>query len=526
MNLLCALYPNSITVTANPQYPLVNQVTLGISFPDEPVPGLVNPQGLTPDNDLPGRNAVGYNLSRIYIWFPWGTDSEKGFASNEESEKIAVSPGPNNSDWYCVAQEDDEVGRFWILFPKHSGQLATSDSLTFVLDQIISTAKSGQSYIFVKNCCITGYTDGVQPFPIMKQAQGLAIHSFRALPSTIAKGAYSTLSWDVAGASSCTLYPGGYAVALTGQKQVILNSTTDFTLTAQNDAGQSCSQDVTVYVNPPTIQSFTADVTGPVDYGTTVTLQWDVWCAAAASIDQGIGTVASSQGSVQVVPQKDTTYTLKCTGAGDPVTQNLTIKVNSIAITSFSANPPAIDTGQAAVLSWTSVYEKGATGKILAANVITGLAEWSAPELISSNVSLPNGQCTVTPSLSKGYRLVCQGPNGEVSNELSLPVNHCVGITQFEADYAAGFFQVHWNTENASTCSVQIQSGNGCTYSYSQPSGVSGNLQAIINDGERAAIAYKATITCSGSGGTLSKQISFCRNISSEPHSSQGHYSN
>ncbi|WP_094603726.1 hypothetical protein SPSIL_041260 [Sporomusa silvacetica DSM 10669] len=285
MNLLYGVYPNAITITTDPKHPIVNQLSLDISFPDESVqPGFVNSQRLTPDDDLPGLNAVEYNLSRIYIWFPWETDTEKGFVSAAESVNIAVSPGPNNANWYCARKSDANVGTYWILFPKVSGQLVTSDSIQFVLDQIISTARIGQSYMFVKNCNITGYTDGIQEVAVLKQAQDFEIISFTAQPSVVVKGRSVLVSWEVENADFCTLDPGNQLVALQGNQKFIIDSATAFSLSAQRGT-QQIRQDVAAYLSPPVVQLFTTNVPGPIDYGTRVTLQWDVLYAETVIID-------------------------------------------------------------------------------------------------------------------------------------------------------------------------------------------------------------------------------------------------
>lgn len=68
------------------------------------------------------------------------------------------------------------------------------------------------------------------------------INLFTAIPNTIMIGGSSTLSWDVANASSLSITPGiGNVGRLTGSVRVTPNSTTDYTLTASNDVGNLTS---------------------------------------------------------------------------------------------------------------------------------------------------------------------------------------------------------------------------------------------------------------------------------------------
>jgi len=76
----------------------------------------------------------------------------------------------------------------------------------------------------------------------------------------------------------------------------------------------------------PVINSFTAGP-GSITVGASSTLSWSVSGATAVSINQGVGSVASS-GTRVVSPAATTTYTLTATNAAGSVTQPVQVVVS------------------------------------------------------------------------------------------------------------------------------------------------------------------------------------------------------
>jgi hypothetical protein len=152
------------------------------------------------------------------------------------------------------------------------------------------------------------------------------VASFTATPAQISAGGTSTLNWQVTNATDVSITSIG-RVNPTGSQAVSPSTTTTYTLTASNSAGQVTAQ-VTVTVTQSTrITSFTA-TPSTITAGETVLLSWATEGATSASIGPGVGAVAVN-GSVQVQPAADTTYTLTVTGnGGAPVTSTVTVKVN------------------------------------------------------------------------------------------------------------------------------------------------------------------------------------------------------
>lgn len=89
--------------------------------------------------------------------------------------------------------------------------------------------------------CSTSPKPGSDDRPVIAQ--------FEASPATITKGGSSQLTWDVTGADTVTLDKSG-SVKLKGDLTVRPNSTTNYTLTARNAAGDT-TKTVTVTVTAP-----------------------------------------------------------------------------------------------------------------------------------------------------------------------------------------------------------------------------------------------------------------------------------
>jgi hypothetical protein len=102
----------------------------------------------------------------------------------------------------------------------------------------------------------------------------------------------------------------------------------------------------------PAIAKFTA---APLQMtsGQSSTLSWTVTGATSLKIDQGVGSVTGT--SVKVSPKTTTKYTLTATNASGSRTATVTVTLGSPpVITSFTAAPAMLASGQSATLSWTA----------------------------------------------------------------------------------------------------------------------------------------------------------------------------
>ena len=189
--------------------------------------------------------------------------------------------------------------------------------------------------------------------------QSAAINSFGASPPSIAAGESSTLSWNVAGATTVNIDQGIGNVALNGSRVVMPGATTVYTLTATNAAGVSVTATAQVLVTgsstppsptPPTtsglpvINYFTASPSS-IFAGDSATLNWNVSNATSINIDHGVGTVGAS-GVTLVFPTTSTNYTLTATNSTGWSNKSTTVLVSgmpSFTVTGVtaSADPPS-----------------------------------------------------------------------------------------------------------------------------------------------------------------------------------------
>jgi hypothetical protein len=170
---------------------------------------------------------------------------------------------------------------------------------------------------------------------------------FTANPTTIQKGASSTLVWQVENADTVTITPTLNSVPLIGTSDVTPPDTTTYTLTATNKFGTvTATATVTVTPpvtpptqNPPAITSFTANPPTSPSPGSPVVLTCIATNATSVVIN-GVGPV-NAQGQVTENPQQTTTYTCTATGnGGPPATATVTVPVTPV--TPPVVTPPTV----------------------------------------------------------------------------------------------------------------------------------------------------------------------------------------
>lgn len=211
-----------------------------------------------------------------------------------------------------------------------------------------------------------------------------------------------------------------------------------------------CSQLYMVvnYTLPPTISSFSASPAS-IYPGDSSTLSWSSSGGSSASINQGVGSVATS-GSTSVSPTSSTTYTLTVSGTGGDATANVTVSIASPVIDSFSGNPTSIDSGESSLLSWTT----------------TGATSCSINQGIGS-VAV-DGSRTVYPSLTTTYTLTATNNSGSVTSSVTVTVTIVYPVvTSFTATpdnmkFGASSL-LSWATTDAT--SISINQGIGAVAS-------------------------------------------------------------
>ncbi len=163
--------------------------------------------------------------------------------------------------------------------------------------------------------------------------------SFAADPISIMAGESIVLSWTSSDAASITLNQGIGTVALQGSLPVSPNTTTTYIATSVGPGGTTTKSVTITVIHPlPTI-SFSA-APSSIKQGEPVVLTWSTANAESVSIDQGVGSVASS-GSLSVSPTEDTVYSVTATGPGGIITEQATVTVIPSPITLTITSPAA-----------------------------------------------------------------------------------------------------------------------------------------------------------------------------------------
>jgi hypothetical protein len=176
------------------------------------------------------------------------------------------------------------------------------------------------------------------------------ILEFDATPSVINQGEASYLRWSVSEANSVFIDNGIGSVALAGVMPVSPTSTTFYTLTARNLAGETSvrtqiivegttTQPTTPAATPPTIVSFYADrlIITPGQY---VTLSWEVLGTTGVTLTP-VGQVKAKD-TITLQPASTTTYVLTATNAAGSPTAGITVTVQPSIPTGTSTEKAAI----------------------------------------------------------------------------------------------------------------------------------------------------------------------------------------
>ena len=295
-----------------------------------------------------------------------------------------------------------------------------------------------------------------------------------ALSTSIPVGGVTTLSWSSSGADTVSLNQGLGSVALNGSVNVTPSITTTYIVTAVNAYG-TATDSVTITVSPLPTVNITASPT-VLDVGQASTLSWTSTNSASASIDQGVGPVATN-GSMTVAPLVTTTYTITVTGPGGTAQDNVMVAVNQAPTVDLSATPTAINPGGSATLSWTS----------------TNATSASIDQTIGT-VSV-NGSSTVTPTATTTYTITVSGPGGTATDSVTITVSDLPAVSIGAAPNPIDLSEstvLTWTSANAT--SVRIDQGIG-------PVATSGSLTVS------PASTRTYTITAEGPGGTVTASV-------------------
>ncbi len=255
------------------------------------------------------------------------------------------------------------------------------------------------------------------------------ISSFIATPASISNGNSSTLSWTVSGTPAPTLSISGGVGTVTGttSKVVSPTTTTTYTLTATNSNGTVTSQTtvtVTAETVPPTV-SITSPTAGSTVSG-TVTLMANASDNVAVAQVQfkldgaNLGaavTAAPYTMSWDTTPSTNANHTLTAvatdTSNNSTTSSSVSVRVSNPkpTISSFTANPTAINSGSSSTLSWTvtgalTLSINGGVGSVTGTSSIsvspTATTTYTLTATNNGGTSTAQTTINVTPPLTAG----------------------------------------------------------------------------------------------------------------------------
>ncbi len=260
------------------------------------------------------------------------------------------------------------------------------------------------------------------------------IVEFEGEPLTIEVGESTTLGWSIAGAyDTAVITAGDTEVAAdleaTGTLEVTPGATTTYTLTLDNDAGDTATAEVTITVREPgatgpAITLFTASPL-TIDEGGSATLSWAIdGDFASAAITAGGATVldvTAATGTHSVSPTEDTTYTLTVTpAAGDAAVATVDVMVRAGTTPPPPPPPPPGSgdieiTGFDATMAMRSQMELTYTVTGATDIAVYGVNGSGATVLIADGLPVDGATVALPPSTHQTIRLVARDGDDETS---------------------------------------------------------------------------------------------------------------
>ena len=198
-----------------------------------------------------------------------------------------------------------------------------------------------------------------------------------------------------------------------------------------------------------------------ITQGNSSVLTWSSTNATSCA-GTGFATGNATSGSVSVSPNSTTSYTVTCTGPGGSANQSRTVTVTapivSPTISSFTATPASITTGNSSTLAWSSTNAATCVG--------TGFNTGNAT----------SGSVSVSPTNTTTYSITCTGATGSPPPSVSQGVTVTVtapsisaNLTATPASIASGNSStLTWSSTAADSCSgIGFPTGGATSGSFS-----------------------------------------------------------
>ncbi len=300
-----------------------------------------------------------------------------------------------------------------------------------------------------------------------------------AEPATIPAGDNVMLTWSSTQADTAVITPDIGVVGISGSIIVSPFETTAYTIVAGGPGGSSEAEVTVNVVLPPPSVTLRA-TPNAIMAGDPATLVWSTAHAVSAEIEPEIGPVPVN-GTLEVWPTEDTTYTITVLGPGGTTEQSdlVTVAYPLPAVT-ISAAPDTIMLGEATVLEWVST---GATDCTLAPDI--GLVDLE-------------GGMELYPSETTSYIVTATGPGGSATAGLT------VTVTDPSMPPQTSFSAIPATIETGQSATLSWTSVNGENAHIDNNIGTVALIDSCIVTPENTTTYW---LTVSGAGGSTSARV-------------------
>jgi hypothetical protein len=308
--------------------------------------------------------------------------------------------------------------------------------------------------------------------------------SLSASPSTVGKGAHSTLRWSSANTTSCVAGGAWSGVkAVTGSVSTgALSANSTYTLTCSGSGGIA-AQSETITVGSGSAPMVNLNATpSTVKSGAGSTLSWSA-ANATSCVASGAWSGAKPISGLLTTSALagDATYALTCTGTGGTAVQSTTVSVTAPApILILKASPATVRKSDSSALEWVSSN----------ATSCSGSGAWSGTK------PLRGSQSTGAVTENGTYILTCSGPGGTAAQSATVSVTAPAPtvslIAQPSTVDAGASTRLVWSTTNTTSCTA---------------SGAWSGSKAVYGSQSTGALSANATysLTCAGIGGSATQ---------------------
>lgn len=221
------------------------------------------------------------------------------------------------------------------------------------------------------------------------------------------------LSWETTNASSVSIDNGVGNVSADGSKNVYVDSTTTYTLTAVGAGGNdTCTVTITKGAAQAPICDYLRVSDDEVEEGDDVTLSWETTNATSVSIDNGIGNV-SADGSKTVEIDDDTTFTLTAVGTNGSDTCTVRVEIEEeedkkTPRCELDISKDRVKRGEKVTLSWETTNVDEIVIKDDRGNTIFDTDDYSS----SKRKKYYDGEIDVIINQSTEFRMKAEGEDG------------------------------------------------------------------------------------------------------------------